>query len=100
MSSLYRKLSRTTLILASSPTCSTAPIPLILNIHLQLLLFVYVAAVPLQLVKTLGWVSIPATSIAAAVFFGLDRASEELSDPFGTERKSALVPFSAVCHAI
>ncbi|GAA5980764.1 hypothetical protein JCM5350_006380 [Sporobolomyces pararoseus] len=61
------------------------PIPLILNIHLQLLLFVYVAAVPLQLVKTLGWVSIPATSIAAAVFFGLDRASEELSDPFGTE---------------
>lgn len=66
----------------------TAPIPLILNIHLQLLLFVYVAAVPLQLVKTLGWVSIPATSIAAAVFFGLDRASEELSDPFGTERES------------
>ncbi|GAA6060070.1 hypothetical protein JCM10212_003031 [Sporobolomyces blumeae] len=61
------------------------PIPLILNIHLQLLLFVYVAAVPLQLVNSLGWVSIPATSIAAAVFFGLDRASEELSDPFGTE---------------
>ncbi|GAA5928595.1 uncharacterized protein JCM15063_003917 [Sporobolomyces koalae] len=61
------------------------PIPLILNIHLQLLLFVYVAAVPLQLVKSLGWASIPATSIAAAVFFGLDRASEELSDPFGTE---------------
>ncbi|GAA5836076.1 hypothetical protein JCM3766R1_001959 [Sporobolomyces carnicolor] len=61
------------------------PIPLILNIHLQLLLFVYVAAVPLQLVKTLGWVSIPATTIAASVFFGLDRASEELSDPFGTE---------------
>ncbi|GAA6012288.1 hypothetical protein JCM11491_007083 [Sporobolomyces phaffii] len=61
------------------------PIPLILNIHLQLLLFVYVAAVPLQLVNTLGWVSIPATGVAAAVFFGLDRASEELSDPFGTE---------------
>ncbi|GAA5911496.1 uncharacterized protein JCM6883_005777 [Sporobolomyces salmoneus] len=61
------------------------PIPLILNIHLQLLLFVYVAAVPLQLVKSLGWVSIPATTIAASVFFGLDRASEELSDPFGTE---------------
>ncbi|GAA6027298.1 hypothetical protein JCM8097_002570 [Rhodosporidiobolus ruineniae] len=61
------------------------PIPLVLNLHFQLLLFVYVAAVPLQLVRTTGIWSIPATAIAAAVFVGVDAASEELSDPFGTQ---------------
>ncbi|GAA5861562.1 hypothetical protein JCM3774_002627 [Rhodotorula dairenensis] len=61
------------------------PIPLILQIHLQLLLLVYVGAVPLQLVRTIGIWCIPATAISAAVFFGIDRAAEELSDPFGVE---------------
>ncbi|GAA5909951.1 hypothetical protein JCM8208_006396 [Rhodotorula glutinis] len=61
------------------------PIPLILNIHLQLLLFVYVGAVPLQLVRAIGVWCVPATAIAAAVFFGLNAAAEELSDPFGAE---------------
>ncbi|BGP39928.1 hypothetical protein JCM10450v2_003907 [Rhodotorula kratochvilovae] len=61
------------------------PIPLILNIHLQLLLFVYIGAVPLQLVRTIGVWCIPATAISAAVFFGLNSAAEELSDPFGVE---------------
>ncbi|POY71815.1 hypothetical protein BMF94_5176 [Rhodotorula taiwanensis] len=61
------------------------PIPLILQIHLQLLLLVYVGAVPLQLVRTIGIWCIPATAVSAAVFFGIDRAAEELSDPFGTE---------------
>lgn len=55
--------------------------------HLQLLLFVYVGSVPLQLVRTLGFWSIPATAIAALVFYGVDRAAEELSDPFGEERE-------------
>ncbi|KAK4702832.1 ion channel-forming bestrophin family protein, partial [Phenoliferia sp. Uapishka_3] len=37
------------------------PIPAVLEIHLQLLLLVYIGAVPLQLVKSLGIWSIPAT---------------------------------------
>lgn len=76
-----------------------APIPLILNIHLQLLLFVYIGAVPLQLVRTIGVWCVPATAIAAAVFFGLNSAAEELSDPFGVEPcvLFSFHPFRAFC---
>ncbi|GAA5851325.1 hypothetical protein JCM8547_004207 [Rhodosporidiobolus lusitaniae] len=71
------------------------PIPLILNLHFQLLLFVYISAVPLQLVKTLGVWSVPATAIAAAVFCGVDSAAEELSDPFGTQPND--LPIARFC---
>ncbi|GAA5916587.1 hypothetical protein JCM6882_002552 [Rhodosporidiobolus microsporus] len=71
------------------------PIPLILNLHFQLLIFVYVAAVPLQLVRTIGVWTIPATAIAAAVFCGVDSAAEELSDPFGTEAND--LPIARFC---
>ncbi|GAA5977638.1 hypothetical protein JCM11641_006883 [Rhodosporidiobolus odoratus] len=71
------------------------PIPLVLNLHFQLLLFVYIAAVPLQLVRSLGIWSIPATAIAAAVFCGVDSAAEELSDPFGTQPND--LPIARFC---
>ncbi|KAM0787727.1 hypothetical protein ACM66B_003785 [Microbotryomycetes sp. NB124-2] len=74
------------------------PIPLILSIQLQALLYIYVAAVPLQLVRTLHFWSIPATAIACAVFFGVDRAAEELSDPFGTEPND--LPIAKFCEQI
>ncbi|KAK4047034.1 hypothetical protein OIO90_006355 [Microbotryomycetes sp. JL221] len=74
------------------------PIPLILNIQLQALLYIYVAAVPLQLVRPMGFWSVPATAIACAVFFGVDRAAEELSDPFGTEPND--LPISKFCAQI
>ncbi|KAK4046188.1 3',5'-cyclic-nucleotide phosphodiesterase [Microbotryomycetes sp. JL201] len=74
------------------------PIPLILSIQLQALLYIYVAAVPLQLVRTLHIWSIPATAIACAVFFGVDRAAEELSDPFGTEPND--LPIAKFCEQI
>ncbi|BGP16009.1 hypothetical protein JCM10213_005440 [Rhodosporidiobolus nylandii] len=71
------------------------PIPLILNIHFQFLLFVYLAAVPLQLVKTIGIWTIPATAIAATVFVGIDAAAEELSDPFGDQPND--LPIARFC---
>jgi hypothetical protein len=45
-----------------------------------------ISAVPLQLCHSLGFWSVPATAVAAAVFCGVDSAAEQLSDPFGCER--------------
>ncbi|KDE07301.1 hypothetical protein MVLG_02348 [Microbotryum lychnidis-dioicae p1A1 Lamole] len=73
------------------------PIPLVLEIQLQFLLLVYVAAVPLQCAK-LGIWSIPVTAVAAAVFYGVDRAAEELSDPFGIEPND--LPLAKLCAGI
>ncbi|KAI5479148.1 hypothetical protein MNV49_004008 [Pseudohyphozyma bogoriensis] len=60
------------------------PIPLILSIQ--------------QLVKNMGFFSIPATAVAAIVFYGVDRAGEELSDPFGTEPND--LPLERFCTDI
>lgn len=101
-------LSSQQLPFLSSSTCETSIIPLWRRFtalttplrphsHLQALLFVYVGAVPLQLVRTLGIWCVPATAIACAVFYGVDRAAEELSDPFGTERESLRSAWSYCC---
>ena len=62
------------------------PIPLVLHVHLQQILIMYLAAIPPPLVQLLGIWVVPVTAVAAHCFWGIDRAAEELSDPFGLER--------------
>jgi len=72
------------------------PIPLVLQLHLQLLLLFFVGAVPLQLVGSLGVLAIPATAMACVVYYGIDKSAEEMSDPFGTEPND--LPVARYCQ--
>ncbi|TIC06430.1 UPF0187-domain-containing protein [Wallemia mellicola] len=61
------------------------PIPLILSIHLNQVLALYLLAIPPQLVSSLGWMSIPITGLVTFFFCGIDAISSELSEPFGSD---------------
>lgn len=74
------------------------PIPLVLSIHLHLLLCINMLAIPLQLVCSLGLAIVPFTMAATFVFYGLDRAAEELSDPFGMQPND--LPLERFCREI
>ncbi|CAG8512253.1 5520_t:CDS:2 [Acaulospora colombiana] len=64
----------------------TTPIPFSYSIHLWTVTLLYCAALPFQLVKTMSWLTIPATAIATFVFTGFVVAGEEIEDPFGFDR--------------
>jgi len=74
------------------------PIPLALGIHLQQILFLYIAAIPPQVVSTLGLWVVPMTSLAAFTFFGIDKIAEQLSDPFGLDAND--LPVDRFCAEI
>ncbi|TIB71414.1 UPF0187-domain-containing protein [Wallemia mellicola] len=61
------------------------PIPLIISIHLNQVLALYLLAIPPQLVSSLGWMSIPITGLVTFFFCGIDAISSELSEPFGSD---------------
>lgn len=48
----------------------TTPIPFSFSVHLWTVTLLYCAALPFQLYKTLDWITIPGTAIAAFVFTG------------------------------
>jgi len=64
----------------------TTPIPFSFSVHLWSVTLLYCAALPFQLWKQLGWITIPGTAIAAFVFTGFVVAGEEIENPFGFDR--------------
>ncbi|QRW20725.1 bestrophin protein [Rhizoctonia solani] len=64
----------------------TTPIPFSYGVHLWTVCLLYVFFLPFQLWPTLRWVTIPATSIAAFLFFGFIVAGEEIENPFGYDK--------------
>ncbi|KAF9653667.1 UPF0187-domain-containing protein [Thelephora ganbajun] len=64
----------------------TTPIPFSYSIHLWVVTIIYCLALPFQIWKTLGWITIPGTTVVAFVFFGFLVAGEEIENPFGYDK--------------
>ena len=64
----------------------TTPIPFSYAAHLWITTFLYVGAMPFQIVEPLGWVTIPAVVLASFIFFGFLVAGEEIENPFGYDK--------------
>ncbi|KAF7299198.1 hypothetical protein MIND_00868500 [Mycena indigotica] len=64
----------------------TTPVPYSYSIHLWLVATLYCLALPSQIVSAMGWITIPATSLLAFVFFGFLVAGEEIENPFGYDK--------------
>jgi putative membrane protein len=69
----------------------TTPIPFSFSVHLWTVTLLYCAALPFQLVKTMGWITIPGTAAAAFIFTGFVVAGEEIENPVSTPN-SSLIP--------
>ncbi|KAG9083244.1 hypothetical protein FRC07_013970 [Ceratobasidium sp. 392] len=64
----------------------TTPIPFSYGVHLWTVCLLYVFFLPFQLWKTMKYVTIPATGVAAFLFFGFLTAGEEIENPFGYDK--------------
>jgi putative membrane protein len=74
------------------------PIPLAYSIHLAQSVWVYCLALPFQLVKDLGWVTIPVVTITAFTMFGIQSIGEEIENPFGYDAND--LPLDEFCKVV
>ncbi|KAL8292329.1 hypothetical protein RQP46_001795 [Phenoliferia psychrophenolica] len=61
----------------------TTPLPVVYSVHLRQTVWIYLLALPVQLVGVAGWFTVPVLTIASFLFLGFLAAGEELSQPFG-----------------
>ncbi|KZV80111.1 UPF0187-domain-containing protein, partial [Exidia glandulosa HHB12029] len=64
----------------------TTPIPFSYSVHLTTITTIYVLALPFQIWKTMGWLTIPGTAIASFFFFGFLSLGNEIENPFGYDK--------------
>jgi putative membrane protein len=82
---LEERLAALTGIETGCERIAGTPLPFAYTLLLHRTAYLVCLLLPFGLVATAGWATPLFTALIAYTFFGLDRLSEELEDPFGTE---------------
>jgi len=61
------------------------PIPLAYSVHLHQAVWLYLLALPYQLVNQLEWFTVPAVTLASFALLGILGIGWEIENPFGTD---------------
>ena len=61
------------------------PIPFVYAVHLEHVVWLYLLALPYQLVEKLNWWTIPALALASFCLLGILDIGAEIENPFGTD---------------
>ncbi|KAJ7063119.1 Bestrophin, RFP-TM, chloride channel-domain-containing protein [Mycena amicta] len=71
--------------MSSMERVANTPIPISYGIHLKQCVTLYLFALPMTLVKELGWAMIPLVTVVAFTFMGIEGIAQEIEDPFGND---------------
>jgi putative membrane protein len=74
------------------------PLPFAYMVHLRRALIIYLATLPMALVRDFGWATVPATLLIAYVMLGVEEIGVEIEDPFGTDEND--LPLKSLCENI
>lgn len=74
------------------------PLPFAYMVHLRRALILFLATLPLAIVKEFGWATIPATLLISYVMLGVEEIGVEIEDPFGTDEND--LPLKSICENI
>lgn len=70
-------------VLAGTERVLNTPLPVAYSIAISQITWVYVMALPFQLWKSLGWITIPGTVLGAYIILGIAAIGHEIENPFG-----------------
>ena len=76
----------------------STPLPFAYAVHLRRALIAYCFTLPLALVQSYGWETVPVTLMIAYVLFGIEEIGVEIEDPFGSDVND--LPLKAICETI
>ncbi|PSN74901.1 UPF0187-domain-containing protein [Corynespora cassiicola Philippines] len=85
-------------ILTNCDRILNTPLPIAYTIAISQITWLYVITLPFQLVDLMGWVSIPATTVAAYIILGIAAIGHEIENPFGPEVND--LPMELYCSQI
>lgn len=74
------------------------PLPFAYMVHLRRALIIFLATMPLAIVKEFGWATVPATLLISYVMLGIEEIGVEIEDPFGTDEND--LPLKTICENI
>jgi putative membrane protein len=65
---------------------ASTPIPSAYSLHLKFTVWAYLLFLPFQLQQYIGWVTIPATAIAACIYLGFLEIGQQIEMPFAYDQ--------------
>ncbi|KAF2815913.1 UPF0187-domain-containing protein [Mytilinidion resinicola] len=85
-------------VLTGTDRVLNTPLPIAYSIAISQITWVYVCMLPFQLYKTLEWVTIPATIVAAYIILGIALIGNEIENPFGNDVND--LPLDTFCEEL
>lgn len=85
-------------VLAGTDRILNTPLPIAYSIAIGQITWVYILLLPFQLLKSLGWITIPASCFAAYIILGIALIGREIENPFGSDVND--LPLDAFCEAL
>ncbi|KAI8918012.1 Bestrophin, RFP-TM, chloride channel-domain-containing protein [Entophlyctis helioformis] len=73
-------------VLSNYERIRSSPIPKPYAVHLKQTLTLYLLSLPMQLVMSMGWSTIPVVFLAAFTLLGIEAIGGEIENPFGYDR--------------
>lgn len=94
----YNNLSALNDAMTGCERVLNTPLPIAYTIAISQITWVYVVLLPFQLVKSVSWVTIPATLAASYIILGLLFIGREIENPFGQDVND--LPLEGFCEQI
>jgi predicted membrane chloride channel (bestrophin family) len=94
----YNNLSALNDVMTGCERVLNTPLPIAYTIVISQITWVYVVLLPFQLVKSVQWVTIPATLAASYIILGLLFIGREIENPFGQDVND--LPLDGFCDQI
>ncbi|OOQ89829.1 UPF0187 domain membrane protein [Penicillium brasilianum] len=85
-------------VLTGTERVLDTPLPAAYSIAISQIAWIYVLVLPFQLWKSLEWVTIPASMVAAYIIIGLATIGSEIENPFGHDVND--LPLDTYCRQI
>lgn len=85
-------------VLAGTERVLNTPLPIAYSIAISQITWVYVLALPFQLWKALGWITIPGTLVGAYIILGIAAIGREIENPFGLDVND--LPLDKFCQQL
>lgn len=96
--SLDQFVTRLTDSLGGCERIHTTPLPFAYMVHLRRALIIYCFTLPLALLDSYGWLTVPVTLLVAYLMFGIEEIGVQIEDPFGEGDND--LPLDLLCQKI
>ena len=85
-------------VLGACERIKKSPLPFAYTIHLKIFILVFILTLPLGMIESFGWTTVPAIVLVFYAMAGLELIGEEIEDPFGTDLND--IPMDAIAETI